>query len=125
MPAWTPAELDRIGAEDELRIAARRKDGTLRTPRIVWVVRVGDELYVRSARGQAGAWYQAAHRAGEGHISSAGIERDVTFEDAAGHLDTEIDAAFWEKYRKYPAQYIEPVTNDESHTTTIRLVPVA
>ncbi len=123
MTTWTTDELDRIGDGDELRIAALRKDGTLRTPRIIWVVRVGDDLYVRSAHGQRAAWYQGTQRTFEGHISAAGIEKDVTFEDAAGQLDAEIDAAYWSKYKKYPAQYIEPVTNDESHATTIRLVP--
>jgi hypothetical protein len=59
----------------------------------------------------------------QGHISAAGIEKDVTFEVAGGRLDEEIDAAYWSKYAKYPAQDIEPVTNDESHPTTIRLVP--
>jgi hypothetical protein len=123
MTSWTPDELDRIGATDELQIAARRPDSTLRTPRIIWVVRVGDDLYVRSAHGQRAAWYQGTQRTLEGHISVAGIEKDVTFEDAAGQLNTDIDAAYWSKYKKYPAQYIEPVTNDESHATTIRLVP--
>jgi Uncharacterized protein conserved in bacteria (DUF2255) len=28
-----------------------RRDGTLRTPRPIWVVRAGDELYVRAAYG--------------------------------------------------------------------------
>lgn len=123
MSTWTAAELDRIGTTDELQIAAERPDSTLRSPRIIWVVRVGDDLFVRSAHGQKGAWYRGVKRTGQGHISSGGVEKDVTFEDAAGQLDTEIDAAYWAKYKTYPAQYIEPVTNDESHTTTIRLVP--
>ena len=123
MTVWTADELDRIGAADELRIAAERPDGTLRTPRIIWVVRLGDDLYVRSAHGDRAAWFKGTQRTHRGHISVAGIEKDVTFEVAAGQLDAEIDAAYWAKYKKYPAQYIEPVTNDESHATTIRLVP--
>jgi hypothetical protein len=30
--AWTSEELDRIGAAQELEVAARRADGTLRQP---------------------------------------------------------------------------------------------
>lgn len=123
MTTWTADELDRIGAEDELHIAAERADGTLRTPRIIWVVRVGDDLYVRSAHGQEGAWWRGAQRTRQGHISSAGIEKDVTFEDATGQLNAEIDAAYWAKYRRYGAPIVEPVTNAESHATTIRLIP--
>jgi len=39
-PAWTTDELDRIGAAEELEIAARRRDGTLRPTVPIWVVRV-------------------------------------------------------------------------------------
>ena len=48
MAGWTDDELDRIDAQDELRIAGRRRDGSLRDPVIIWMVRDGDELYVRS-----------------------------------------------------------------------------
>ena len=44
--SWTTDELDRIGDAEELHIAPRRKDGTLRRAVPIWVVRVGDELYV-------------------------------------------------------------------------------
>jgi hypothetical protein len=123
MTNWTSDELDRIGTADELEIAARRPDGTLRTPRTIWVVRLGDNLYVRSAHGTGAAWWRGTQRTHEGHISSGGIEKDVTFEDTVGQLDAELDAAYWDKYGKYPKQYVEPVTNEESHATTIRLAP--
>jgi hypothetical protein len=113
------------GSADELRIAARRKDGTLRTPRIIWVVWVGDDLYVRSAYGTRAAWYRGTQATHQGHISVGGVEKDVTFEHAGGQLDAEIDAAYWAKYRRHGAQYVNPVTDEESHTTTIRLVPKA
>ena len=60
---WTTDELDRIGRADELQIAARRRDGTLRVAVPIWVVRVGDALYVRSWRDDGGRWYRAAQPA--------------------------------------------------------------
>jgi hypothetical protein len=42
--AWSPDELDRIGGAEELQIAARRRDGSLRRPVPIWVVRVTDHL---------------------------------------------------------------------------------
>jgi hypothetical protein len=33
MTAWTTEELTRIGTAEELQIAPRRRDGTLRNPR--------------------------------------------------------------------------------------------
>lgn len=123
MTSWTNDELAKIGAADELRIAARRRDGTLRSPRTIWVVRHGDALYVRSAHGQAAAWYRGTQRTHEGWISAGGIEKDMIFENAGDQLDQEIDAACRAKYGRYGARYVDPVTTGESHATTIRLLP--
>jgi hypothetical protein len=44
MSEWTGDEPGRIGAAEELRIAPRRRDGSLRTPPVtIWVVRVSDK----------------------------------------------------------------------------------
>jgi hypothetical protein len=48
MSTWTEDELSRIGNAGELRIAGRRADDTLRELVIIWHVRVGDDIYVRS-----------------------------------------------------------------------------
>ena len=74
--AWTADELDRMGDAEELRIAPRRKDGTLRRAVPIWVVRVGDELHVRSLHGDSGGWYRAARATGEGHVSAGGISKE-------------------------------------------------
>ncbi|MBP8864811.1 MAG: DUF2255 family protein, partial [Anaerolineae bacterium] len=47
MSQWTEEELERIGAAEELQLASVQRDGTLRRPVTIWVVRVGDALYVR------------------------------------------------------------------------------
>jgi len=66
MSDWNSAELAAIDADGELRVAAHRPDGTLRTPRIVWHVVVDDHLYIRSVRGVDGAWYRGVQRTGTG-----------------------------------------------------------
>ena len=43
-----------VCAADELQIAARQPDGSLDRYTTIWVVRVGDDLYVRSWRGARG-----------------------------------------------------------------------
>lgn len=125
MTNWSPEELDLIGNAEELVIASERPDGTLSSPRIIWVVRVGDELFVRSAHGNRAVWHQSVKRAMRGHISAGGVEKDVIFEDAAGQFNAELDAAYWDKYRGPLAEYVPPVADEESHATTIRLVPRA
>jgi hypothetical protein len=123
MTAWTGDELNRIGAAEELDIAPLRRDGTLRQPVPIWVVRVGDNLYVRSWRGHGGAWFRAAQASRAGRIRAGGIEKDVTFmEETDPAINDQIDAAYREKYRRY-ASYVPPMISPDARATTLRLVP--
>ena len=123
MPAWTSEELTRIGTATELQIASRRRDGTLRKPRTIWVVRVGDDLYVRSMYGRNGGWFPATQVRHEGHIRAGGVGRDVTFADADPDLSNAIDAAYRDKYRRYGERIIGGVVNPEARAATIKLEP--
>lgn len=123
MTAWTDDELNRIGGADELRIAPLRKNETFRKPVIIWVVRAGDELFVRSAYGPGAGWYRGTQVRREGRIDAGGIRKDVTFQDADPAAADQIDAAYRTKYRRHGAQYVEAVVNPEARSTTIRLVP--
>lgn len=124
MAAWTDDELDRLGREEELRIAGRRQDGSLRGPVIIWAVRVGGDLYVRSVRGPAGAWFKGVLARHEGWISSGGVERDVTFEhvDAADAVNEPIDAAYADKYGAGTTDVLA-ITNDLARSTTLKVLP--
>ena len=123
MVAWTTAELDDIGAADELRLAALRQDGTLRNPVTIWVVRHGDDLYVRSFKGSGAAWFRGTQASRQGHIQAGGVDKDVTFADADHGLDDQIDAEYRAKYRRYGATYVDPMLTQQARDTTIRLVP--
>lgn len=123
MPTWTNDELDRISTAEELQIASHRQDGKLRNPVTIWVVRVDDDLYVRSYRGRQGAWYRAAQRSQAGCIQAGGVEKDVAFvAETDPDLNDRIDAAYRWKYGRYP-QYVAPMMTAEVRTTTIKLVP--
>lgn len=65
-----------------MEIAPFRTDNTLGKPVTIWVVRLGDDLYVRSVNGRTAAWFRGTQVRHEGHILAGGIERDVTFVDA-------------------------------------------
>jgi hypothetical protein len=56
MSTWTSDELGKSGAAEELGFASLRRDGTLRPYVTMWVVRAGDDLYVRSAYGPNNPW---------------------------------------------------------------------
>ena len=120
---WTDDELDRIGAAEELELATLRRDGTPRDPVTIWVVRLGDDLYVRSFHGRGGSWFRAAQARGEGRIGAGGVEKDVAFVDADHDLENQIDAAYRTKYRRYSDSYVPPMIGPEARATTLRLVP--
>jgi hypothetical protein len=123
MTTWTSDELDRIGGADELAIASLRRDGTLRKPVIIWVARVGGDLYVRSAYGRTAAWFRGVQVRHEGRIDAGGIQKDVVFEDADPAAGDAIDSAYRGKYRRHGTQYVNSVTDSEARSTTIRIVP--
>lgn len=127
MTDWIRNDLERIGAADELQLASFKKDGTLRKPVIIWVVRVGDDLYVRSYRGREGSWFRHIQLRQEGHISAGGVMKDVTFVDVSDDeaLNNEIDAAFQSKYQRYSTTYVGPMIAPQARAGTLKLVPSA
>lgn len=123
MATWTGEELDKIGQAEELRIALLRADGKLQKPVIIWVVRTGDNLYVRSFKGQDGLWFRAAQERHQGRIQAGGVDKDVTLvEESDPAINNQIDAAYHTKYRRYP-QYVAPMVTPEVKSTTLKLVP--
>ena len=123
MTKWTSDELDRIAKAEELQIQSLRRDDTLRKPVTIWVVRVGDDLYVRCVNGCAGAWFRGALTRHAGHIRAGGVDKDVTFvEESDPGINDRIDAAYRAKYRRYP-QYVAPLLPPEARAATLKLLP--
>jgi hypothetical protein len=123
MTGWTSDELTKIEAADELEIASIRLDGTLRNLVTIWVVRVGDDLYVRSVNGRTGAWFRGTQVRHEGRIGAGGVEKDVTFVDADDGINDQIDDAYRSKYRRYAPSIVGSVLTPEARSATINLVP--
>jgi hypothetical protein len=103
-------------------VAPLRRDGTLQRPRIIWVVRHGDDLYVRSVNGPDGAWFRGVQATHAGHVSAGGVDAEVVFEDADHDLDDEIDEEYRRKYGRSSTS-VDHITGPEARSTTIRLVP--
>jgi hypothetical protein len=119
MTGWTTDELTRLDAAQELEIA-RPSAATAgrRTP--IWVVRAGDDLYVRAAYGRGSGWHNVARTSRKARIWAAGVEKDVTIEDADDEtvLDR-VDAAY---RQKYGGRY-DSINDDEHRATTLRPTP--
>jgi hypothetical protein len=120
---WTADELDRIGNATELRVASQRKDGTLRSYVTIWVVRAGDDLYIRSAYGTDNPWYRRAKTSGVGRVRAGGVERDVTFAPAPADTHAAIDAAYHTKYDRYGQAIVSTVVGPQAALSTLRLLP--
>ena len=116
------AEQDRDGRRAENQ--ALRSDGTLRRPTTIWVVRYGDDLYIRPVNGRTSGWFRGTQVRLEGHIQCGGVGKDgCTFVsvDAADDVNAEIDAAYRAKYHRYPASFVDAVLTPEAKSATIKL----
>src|SRR5262245_41151000 len=123
MAVWASDELDKIGSADELQIQSSRQDGSLREPVTIWVVRLGDDLYVRSVKGRESWWFRGTQDQGKGHIQAGGVEKDVTFVEPGDSVDARLDAAYRSKYGHYDARFVDPTVTPMAQSATLMLVP--
>jgi hypothetical protein len=122
MSTWTNDELDKIGTAEELELASVRRDGTLRQPVTMWVVRDGDDLYVRSVNGRESSWFRGAQTRHEAHIRAGGVEKDVGLveTDEAGG---DVDAAYHAKYGRLYPTIVPSIVAPQARAATLKLTP--
>ncbi len=122
MSTWTSDELTRIGGAEELEIASVRRDGTLRKAVTIWVVRHGDDLYVRSVNGRSSSWFRGAQVRHEGHIQAGGVDKDVLLVET-DDMNEQIDATYRAKYHRYAESIVGTIISPEARAATLKLVP--
>ena len=124
MTAWTTDELNKIGSADEIQVAPLRQDGTPYKQVTIWVVRVGDAVYIRSYNGRDGAWYRHALESHKSNFWAGGVEKTVSLAEVSdAAVNDQVDAAYQQKYGHLP-QYVAPMVTDEVRSTTFKLVPL-
>ena len=126
MTTWSQDDLDRLGGAREVEVSSVHRDGSLSRARTVWIVRVGDQLYLRSVNGPDGAWYRLTRAFHQGRIEARGVARDVTWIDVNATEQPDVDPAVDAEYaRKYQGatSAIAHITSPLARTTTMRVEP--
>jgi hypothetical protein len=124
--AWTPDDVRRIDSADELQIAARRTDGTLRRWVPIWVVCVDEQVYVRTWYRRNTGWFAHVLDSHRACIRVPGLESDVSVEDVgtrSERLRADVDTAYRTKYARYGTSTIEQMVSPAAAATTLRLTP--
>ena len=126
MSAWSQDDLGRLSGAGEVEVSSVRRDGSLSRARTVWIVRVGDQLYLRSVNGPDAAWYRLTRAFHQGRIQARGVARDVTWIDVNAaeqpDVDPAVDAEYARKYQGSTAA-IAHITSPLARTTTMRVEP--
>jgi hypothetical protein len=113
VPSLRPDAIQTLDRKREVHVATPRK----RLP--IWAVVVDGQAYVRSYRGERGAWYQRALR--DGRVEIEGIEARVEPERDP-ELNERISDAFRAKYGKRSPGSTDAMVTPEVAATTLRLV---
>jgi hypothetical protein len=122
MSRWTENQLDRIDAAQELTLASARSDGSLRRPVTMWVVRDGEDVYVRSVNGRGSGWFRGALTRHEARVRTGPVEEDVSLVETHDAGDR-IDAAYETKYgSRYPT-IVPSILAPQARAATLKLVP--
>jgi len=113
--------LHHLADVEEIRIGIRRPDGSTRSVPI-WVVQVGDHIYVRSVRGPEGGWYRRLRADPDGEVRDGGHRHPVRAEAVtdASMLD-QVTRAYVTKYGASP--FVRPLLGGPSVDATLRLDP--
>lgn len=122
MSTWTTTDAEQLAAPQEVGVATRRRDGSVRNPRVIWIVRAGDRVFIRSTNGRGADWFRWAIATGTGQINSGTTTFDVAFREVIGAgLDT-VDDAYRDKYGKY-ASIVDHLQEDGPRAATLEVLP--
>lgn len=124
-PGWTVGELDHIGAIEELEIAPLTAEGQALRAVPIWVVRSGDDLFIRSWLGARGSGFRAALATHAARISAPEVAIDVSLIETGDEVNDSVDSEYRAKYGGDGSDpsYVEAMVAPEARATTLKLLP--
>jgi len=112
--------LEQLGSTREIDARTPRRDGSM-SSRPIWVVVDDGDAYVRSYRGETGAWYRRARTDGRMMIAVDGNETEVATEPVDDEeINRRVSDAFRAKYGA-SSSATQTMVNPEVSRTTLRL----
>jgi hypothetical protein len=123
MSTWTFETARAVTAPQEVQVVTRRRDGTPRRPRTIWIVGDGDRVFIRSTNGRSADWFRAAIATGAGQVLARGTAYDVTFTEADDSDLAAVDSAYRRKYRQY-ASIVDHLESPGPRAATLQVHPV-
>ena len=124
MTGWRADDLTVIGTAETVQIAPDQEDGARGRAATMWVIRVDNDLYIRSYGGPAARWYRRALRARRGTIRTGSLQQRVRFDDVDAAVQPQIDAAYRTKYAAHGSSYVRRMVGPAAVATTLRLQPI-
>jgi hypothetical protein len=122
MTDWQQTTFSEIDDNEELTLVVSREGKpTKRVP--VWVVTVGDDVYVRSYKGVTSMWFRRVQADQHQALGLSAGDVAVVFEnvDRTDPVNEAISAAFTAKYTKY--DYVSAMSEPAAVEATLRIVP--
>jgi len=123
MSHWTADQTAAIAAPQEVRVVTRRPDGTLRRPTTIWIVRVGERVFIRSTNGRGAGWFGAATATRNGQIVAGGQTFEVAFSEVTDAEDlAAVDAGYRDKYGHH-ASIVDHLEEEGPRSATLLVEP--
>lgn len=122
MPRFEAPTLRKLAAVEEVEIETQANAASPVHRTIIWVVAIGDEVYVRSFHGATARWYREIRANPVGALYAEGqriAARAVPATDAA--TVAKVSDAYRQKYAQSPA--LPSMVRDDILATTLRLEP--
>jgi hypothetical protein len=124
MPQWNAAAAAAMTRPQEVQVATRRPDGSLRRPRTIWIVGDDGSVFIRSTNGRGADWFKGAMRGGSGQITANGRTWDVAFHEVTDEAAlSQADTGYRTKYRQY-ASIVDHLASPGPRAATLRVDPV-
>jgi hypothetical protein len=123
-PRFDAATLATLGRVQEVQLETTSLDGARTHRTVIWIVTSGDQVFIRSVRGDAGRWYREARRRPEVilHAAGASIPVSLVMADDPDSI-RRVSDAFTAKYARVSPASTAAMIASHTLSTTIRVDP--